>query len=87
MKKMELIIVGVVFVIIGIIAFFVVQANRITSTITIDINPSVEIELNKDNKVMNVNALNTDARKVVVKKDSLNETVEAICEKVVEEGL
>lgn len=34
-------------------------------TITLDINPSIKIELNKDKKVINVIALNDDAKKII----------------------
>lgn len=35
------------------------------SSLTMDINPSIKIELNKDNKVVNVYALNEDAKDII----------------------
>ena len=38
--------------------------DKIVSTITIDINPSFKLELNKDNKAINILSLNDDAENI-----------------------
>ena len=38
--------------------------DKIVSTITIDINPSFKLELNKDNKAINIFSLNDDAENI-----------------------
>lgn len=38
--------------------------NTVVSVITLDINPSIKLELDKDNKVINMIALNEDAKKI-----------------------
>lgn len=55
--------------------------NIITSVITIDINPSIKIELNKDNLVVNITALNEDAKELIKdnnKGKTLNEVINTI---------
>lgn len=41
--------------------------NKVVSTITIDINPSFKLELNKNNKVINILYLNDDAENIEIK--------------------
>ena len=64
MKKVLLIVSVIVVITIGVIGF-ILYNNRTVSTITLDINPSIEINLNKDNKVKSVVALNDDAKDIV----------------------
>lgn len=50
-------------------------------TITLDINPSIKIELNKDKKVINVTALNDDAKEVInedFKEKTFEEEIELL---------
>lgn len=49
----------------GISGYLIYDNNKIVSTIMLDINPSVKINLNKKNKVVNVITLNEDAKKIV----------------------
>lgn len=78
MKKKIIIGVSVLVVIIlGIITFLLLNKKEKVKkpiekfddvtmyTITLDINPSIKIELNKDKKVINVTALNDDAKEVI----------------------
>ena len=85
MKKS--IIIAVIILLVGVIGF-VFYNNRVVSTITLDINPSIEINLTKNNKVKSVNALNDDAKDIVgnLNGKSLNDTIEAIAERVIEKG-
>ena len=50
--------------------------NAIVSTLTIDVNPSIEINLNKDNVVVSVKSLNEDSIKLLENKDFKGETIE-----------
>ncbi len=63
---------GVILSILAII-FNVVLKDDAATTITLDINPSIEIKLNKEERIIKVNALNEDAKKIV--DDSLKDKV------------
>lgn len=78
MKKKIIIGVSIlVILIIGVVLFFLLNKKGNTNqpiekfddvaiyTITLDINPSIKIELNKDKKVINVIALNDDAKEII----------------------
>ena len=49
----------------GISGFNHFNSNLVTSTIAFDVNPSIELEMNKNEEVLKVNALNEDAIKVL----------------------
>ena len=75
MKNKLLLIIPVLLVIIG--AFgFILWNNRTISTITMDINPSIEIHLNKRNKVKKVVALNKDAKEYIPTKKRIPEKID-----------
>ena len=94
MKKKIIIGVSVlVVIIIGIITFLLLNKKEkvkkpiekfddvIVYTITLDINPSIKIELNKDKKVINVTALNDDAKEVInedFKEKTFEEEIELL---------
>lgn len=78
MKKKIIIGVSIlVILIISVVLFFLLNKKENTNqpiekfddvaiyTITLDINPSIKIELNKDKKVINVIALNDDAKEII----------------------
>lgn len=78
MKKKIIIGVSILVILnIGVVLFFLLNKKENTNqpiekfddvaiyTITLDINPSIKIELNKDKKVINVIALNDDAKKII----------------------
>ncbi len=85
MKK-RLTLVNLIMIIIGLlfIAFFIFYfyvGNKAASIITLDINPSIELRLDKDNKVMKVIALNDDAKKIInddLKGKTLDEAITTI---------
>ena len=65
------------------ISFLMNKSEKVISTITLDINPSIKIELNKNNKVLKITALNDDAKKIVnlsKGSTSLEETIEKLSE-------
>ena len=88
-KKVIPIIVAVV-LLIGIVGVvFYSYNNKVVSTITLDINPSVELNLTRNGKVKNVVALNEDAKEIVsnsLNGKSLDDVIESITDKVVELG-
>lgn len=45
-----------------------ININKVVTTITLDINPSIEIELNKKNQVINVKTLTSDIPNIDIKK-------------------
>ena len=82
-------------IIIPIIALFItvvaviIYNNKTTSIITLDINPSLKIELNKNEKIKNIIAINNDAKEIIdnnFKNESLNKTLETIINKIIEKG-
>ncbi len=86
-KKIIYILVGLIFIL-GIMGF-ILWNNRTISTITLDINPSVEIKLGKNEKVKSVKALNEDAKDIItsdLKGTSLEDSINKLTEKVIEKG-
>ncbi len=65
MKKKFTIFIIILFVLIISIIGFVLWNNRTVPTIFLDINPSIEINLNKKGIVKSVKALNKDAEYVI----------------------
>ena len=67
MKKRMVIILSVLVLLIclGVGGYLIYDNNRVISTIVLDINPSIKISLNKDEKVLKVLSLNEDAKKIV----------------------
>ncbi len=64
--------------------------NRVETVVAFDVNPSIEIEVNKNEKVIDVNALNADARRVIddmdLVKTDLNVAVNAILGSMLKHG-
>ena len=58
--------------------------NEIVSILTIDVNPSIEINLNKDNIVVSVVALNDDAKVVVNNSNYEKENLENVLSMLVD---
>ena len=92
MKKILLILIP--FFIIGLGAFGYItyqniSNNKVESTIILDINPSVEINLNRKKEVLNVKALNEDAKKIVssdLKGKKIDNAINIITNNVIENG-
>ena len=88
-KKIIISIILVVLVLLGGISFIIFNNSKVISTITLDINPSIELGLNKDYKVVKVTPLNEDAKDIVsnnLKNKSLDEALKLITDNVVEKG-
>ena len=56
--------------------------DKIVSTLTIDVNPSIEINLNKDNIVVSVNSLNNDSNKIINSNDYEKLKIEEALDKI-----
>ena len=86
-KKIIISSIVVVVLILGIIGFYIWD-NRVISTITLDINPSVEINLKRGNKVKSIKALNSDAKDIIsnVKGKKLDKALETLTDNVIEKG-
>ena len=78
MKKKILIITSIILVIALLVGGFLLFRDKkqdipviddiVASVITIDVNPSIEINLNKNNEVISINALNEDSKKLLKNK-------------------
>ena len=87
MKKKITIITIICIFIIGIISY-IIWDNRTVSTITLDINPSIEINLNRKEKVKSIIALNDDAKDIItdIKGKTLDESLKIITNNVITKG-
>lgn len=87
-KRIILSIVIFIFLAIGIIGVIFFN-NRTMSTITLDINPSIEITLTRKGKIKNIKALNVDAKSIIsksMKGQSLDETLNDITDSLIKNG-
>lgn len=87
-KKIIISIIGYLILVIGIIGF-IFWNNRTVSTITLDINPSIEINLDKNDKVKSVIALNEDAKGIIgkdLKGKSLDNTFDLLITNLIDKG-
>lgn len=63
--------------------------EKVASTITLDINPSIKLELDKDEYVINVVSLNNSAKAILegdYKGKKLNEAIEKITNNLINKG-
>ncbi len=71
-------------------AFTLIGKNRVAATVALDVNPSIEIEINNDERVLEVKALNNDAVKVIgdmnLKKVDLEVAVNALIGSMLKNG-
>ncbi len=84
-KNLLIIIISILVIGLFIGAFFFIRSRGIT-TITLDINPSLEIKINKNEKVISIKALNEDAKNIIegdYKGKSLNDTLSLITDNVI----
>ena len=87
-NKYVILIIGFVVLFCATIGFLMFKEESLY-TITLDINPSIELKVNKDNKVKRVKALNDDGKDIIsddIKNISLDDALEKITEKVIEKG-
>lgn len=66
------------------------SANAVASVVSLDVNPSIELEVNKNEKVLSATALNADAKTVLdgmeLKGTQLNVAVNAIVGSLLQNG-
>ena len=87
-KKYGLIL-SIVFLLIIITVGFTIYNDRTISTITLDINPSIKINLGRNEKVKSIVPLNKDAKEIVngnFKGKSLDNVLVSITNKIIEKG-
>lgn len=87
MKKSLLLIISliIIFIVVG----FIIYNHRTISTITLDINPSIKINLDKNELVKSIVALNDDAKDIIsnnIKGKSLANTFEILITNLLEKG-
>ena len=77
----------ILFIVIGITGA-IAWNNRIVSVLTIDINPSIEISLDRNNKVKKVKALNKEAKLIIdnLENQKLGEAINRISENLIDKG-
>lgn len=90
-KRISGIAAALVIVVAGIAGFGIYQNNyAIDSTVSLDVNPSIEITVNQKERVLAVNALNEDAQKVLANMDfkgsDLDVTVNALIGSMLRNG-
>jgi len=87
-KKTIIIIITALIIILGITGFIIWNNNnQIGSTISLDINSGIEINLTKSEKVKSVTALTSNANEIInddLKGKSLNDTLKIIIDNVIE---
>lgn len=75
---------------IGIAAFISLNQNAYGSTIALDVNPGIEIMLNKQSKVMSITATNDDGKAILneldIKGKALEVAIDEIIKTLVSEG-
>ena len=86
-KKIIIPIILLIIIVVGAI-IFINKKNKIISTILLDINPSIEINLDKDEHVISVIDKNSDAKDIVIntKSNSLEETLDKIADNLINNG-
>ncbi len=89
-KWVKIILASGVLVLAGLVVGSLIYLFTGTKYLSIDVNPSIELEVNRINKVVSVNALNEDAKKVVnglkLKGEDLDDAVEDIMESMIKNG-
>ena len=83
MKK-KLLIPTVIIIVLLLVVVFLFINNRTYSTITIDINPSIKLKLNRNNKVISVIPLNEDGNKKISNDLKGKNVEEALSNKLIE---
>ena len=85
-KKIVILVIVCLFLVVGIIGF-IFWNNRTVSTITLDINPSIEINLDRNEKIKSIVALNYDAKVLIsndYKSKNIDEVLMEISEKIID---
>ena len=89
MKKKILIPAIILFIILSLVISFILYNNRTVSILYLDINPSIQINLDRHNKIKKVIPLNSDAEKIIssdFKGEELTKVIEDIRDNLKKEG-
>ena len=87
-SKYLILVIGFIVALIATVGYIMFKDEELY-TVTLDINPSLELKIDKNNKIKHVKALNDDAKDIIssdLKGISLFDALEKITEKVIEEG-
>ena len=89
-KWVKLILGSGILILAGLVVGSLIYLLTGTKYLSIDVNPSIELEVNRINKIVSVNALNEDAKKVIsglkLKGEDLDDAVEDIMESMIKNG-
>ena len=88
MKKVIYLLILVLFIVALYVAFMLLK-DKTVATVMLDINPSIKINIGKNNKVKSVEAISADAKKIIsnnLKGKELDEALIIICENVISSG-
>ena len=89
MNKVSLLICGEMLMVI-LSGFGSNTASKTETIVTMDVNPSIQFELNQDDEVVGISAGNEDAKKILekvdVEDDDANKAVDKIVDSLVDEG-
>ncbi len=89
-KRLTAIAAAFVLVFCGVLALTLPGGNRVAATVALDVNPSMEIDVNRKEEVIRVRALNEDAERVLAGMDledvDLNVAVNAIIGSMLQQG-
>ena len=91
---LAIVLLAILIVIGGVIAILNTKGENklyktVVSVITLDINPSIKLELNKDSKVINMIALNEDAKDITLNDyegNNLENVIDNITNKLIDKG-
>lgn len=90
MKKNKKILISAMIVLIAVAAFVGIRLNQPAYTLTMDVNPSIEIVSNRLDKVVEVKPLNEDAKEMLkdfkIKDRNLKDTIEDLADLMVLKG-
>lgn len=89
MKKKIIVSIIFAFILIAGVISSILWTNRTVATITLDINPSIEINLTKKEKVKSIVPLNDDAKDIIssdLKGKSLNNALKSITNNLIDKG-
>ena len=75
----------IIFLIIAVILILFIFNNRTIATIYIDVNPSIQINLKKNNQVKNIIPINDDAKSIIkdLQNNSLEDTLKEITNNII----
>lgn len=89
-KIIVCLVVSILLLCMGFGILYYVKTNKIVTVLTMDINPSISIGLNYKNKVIKVDGLNEDGKKLIkdnkIEGKPLEVAIEGITEMVIEKG-